>query len=114
MSYQKPFVCSVSVLCSQICTLKLNLRLKIGDLYNLYSKVVLWKVCLRKYVLLFLAELTLLTFHNNIIVKSLEKVNERNLLKICLQATYPTDFCTICIHFYYEKKVKIFYYFRNQ
>ena len=30
-------------------------------------------------------------FHNNI-VKISEKMNERNLLKICLQFTYPTDF----------------------
>ena len=33
MSYQKPFVFSVSVFCYQICTLKLNLRPKVGLIY---------------------------------------------------------------------------------
>ena len=33
ISYQKPFVFSVSVFCSQICTLKLNLWQKIGLTY---------------------------------------------------------------------------------
>ena len=46
-------------------------------------------------------------FHN-IIVKISEKLNEQNLLKICLQVTYPTDFCIICIHFYDGEKMKIF------
>ena len=41
-------------------------------------------------------------FHNNI-VKISEELNKLNLLKICLQVTYPTDFCIICIHFYYGK-----------
>ena len=34
------------------------------------------------------------------ISKLSEKLNKRNLLKICLQFTYPTDFCIICISFY--------------
>ena len=33
ISYQKPFVFSISVFCSQIFTLKLNLRLKVGLTY---------------------------------------------------------------------------------
>ena len=33
ISYQKPFVFSVSVFCSQICTLKFNLSPKIGLTY---------------------------------------------------------------------------------
>ena len=37
-----------------------------------------------------------------------EKLNKRNLLKFCLQVTYPTHFCIICIHFYCGEKVKIF------
>ena len=44
-------------------------------------------------------------FHNNI-VKMSEKLNKRNLLTICLQVTYPTDFCIICIQFYNGKKWK--------
>ena len=33
ISYQKPFVFSISVFCFQIFTLKLNLRLKVGLTY---------------------------------------------------------------------------------
>ena len=40
ISYQKPFVFSVSVFCSQICTLKLNLVPKIGLTYA--SSIVKW------------------------------------------------------------------------
>ena len=49
-------------------------------------------------------------FHNNI-VKISEKWNKRNLLKIGLQITYPTDFCIICINFYYGKKWKYLIFF---
>ena len=69
-----------------------------SDLCNFYSKVIFWSFCLRKYFLLFFAEFKLLMFHNNI-VKISEKLNKRNLLKICLQVTYPTDFCKIRILF---------------
>ena len=51
-------------------------------------------------------------FHNNI-VKISEKLNKQSLLKICLQVTYPTNFCIICIHFYYGEKVKIFDILKN-
>ena len=106
ISYQKPFVFSVAVFCSQICTLKLNLSPKIGQyLCNFYSKVIFWNFCLSKYFLLFFAEFELLMFHNNI-VKILEIFNKWKLLKICLQVTYPTNFCIIFIHFYYGKKWK--------
>ena len=83
-----------------------------SDLCNVYSKVMFWNFCLRKYLMLFFAEFELLMFHNNI-VKISEKLNKRNLLKICLQVTYPTDFCIICIHFYYGKKWK-YLIFKNQ
>ena len=29
-----------------------------------------------------------------------QKKKKQNLLKICLQVTYPINFCIICIHFY--------------
>ena len=62
--------------------------------------------------LLFFAELELLMFHYNIVkISEKKKLNKRNLLKICLQVTYPTDFCIICIHFSYVEKVKIFDFF---
>ena len=50
-----------------------------SDLCNFYIKVI-FNVCLRKYFLLFFAELELLMFHNNI-VKISEKINKQNLLK---------------------------------
>ena len=87
ISYQKPFVFSVSEFYSQIFTLKLNLWPKIGLTYTIF-----WNFCLRKYYLLFFAKFELLRYHNNI-VKISEKLNKRNLLKIC-------------IHFYYGKKLK--------
>ena len=106
ISYQKPFVFSVSVFYFQICTLKLNLSPEIGLTYAI--SIVKWffgNFCLNKYCLLFFAEFELLMFHNNI-VKISEKLTKWNLLKICLQVTYPTNFCIIFIHFYYGKKWK--------
>ena len=83
-----------------------------SDLCNFYSKVIFWSFCLRKYFLLFFAEFKLLMFHNNI-VKLSEKLNKRNLLKICFQVTYPTDFCKIRIHFYYRKKWKYLIFLKS-
>ena len=40
-------------------------------------------------------------------------MNKQNLLKICLQLTYPTDFCIICNQFYYGKKYKLFNFLKN-
>ena len=57
--------------------------------------------------LVFFAEFKSSMFHNNI-VKISEKLNKRKLLKIGFQVTYPTDFCIICLHIYYGKKMKIF------
>ena len=54
--------------------------------------------------LLFFAEFELLIVHKSI-VKISGKFNKRNLLKICLQVTYPTYFCIICI-----EKVNLFYF----
>ena len=48
-------------------------------------------------------------FQQNI-VKIPDKMNKRNK-KICLQVTYPTDFCIICIHVYYERKWKYLIFF---
>ena len=75
-----------------------------SDLCNFYSKVIFFNFCLRKYFLLLFAEFELLIFHNNTV-----KISEKwksGTLKICLQVTYPTDFCIICFHFYNGKKWK--------
>ena len=70
--YQKPFVFSVSVFCSQIFTVKLNLRPKVGLTYaNSIEKKLFF--CLRKLLLFFCAEFELLMFHNNIV-----KISEKN------------------------------------
>ena len=76
----------------------------------MYTKVTFFLS--KKIFLLFFAELKLLTIHINI-EKISEKMNKRNVLKIYLQATYPTDFCVFCIHFYYGKKWNILC-FKNQ
>ena len=65
--------------------------------------MMFWIFCLRQYLfLLFFAEFELSMFHNNI-VKISEKLKK---LKICLQVTYPTDFCVLCIYVPYGKKWK--------
>ena len=51
-------------------------------------------------------------FHNDI-VKISEKLNQQNLLIICLQVIYTTDFCVICSHFYYGKSENI-WFLKNQ
>ena len=83
-----------------------------SDLCNFCSKVIFLNFCLRKYFLLFFAEFELLVFHNNI-VKISEKNEQAELMKIRLQVTYPTNFCIICIHFYYGTKVKTFEFFKT-
>ena len=95
------------------CALFSNICLKIkftapnwSDLCNFwYDVFFLFFFCLWKYILFFFTEFELLIFQNNI-VKISEKLNQPNLLKICLQVTYPTDFCIICIHFYHGEKRK--------
>ena len=62
----KTICLSVSVFCSQICTVKLNLCKKIG-LTNFYSKVIFWIFCLWKYFLFVIAEFKSLMFHDNIV-----------------------------------------------
>ena len=104
ISYKKPFAFSVSVFCSQIFKVKFNSQPEISLTYAIsIVKRSFGVYVLVNIFLLFLAEFELLIFHNNI-VKISEKFNKRNLSKICLQVTYPTDFCIFCIHFYYGKK----------
>ena len=107
ISYQKPFVFSVSVFCYRKFTTKLNLRPNIGLTYAISTvKCCFFLILYKKIFFTFLCWIWILMFHN-IIVKISEKLNQRNLLKNCLQVTYPTDFCTICI-FLLWRKVKIF------
>ena len=58
-------------------------------------------------LLFFFAEFEALMFHNNI-VKISEKLNKRNLLKVCPQVTYPTYFYIIWFILSLREKVKIF------
>ena len=97
-----------SVFSSRIFTVKLDLRPKNGLTYA--NSIINWFfeifVCGNTFYF------SLLTLNywcaTTILWKFQKKINKRNLLKICLQVTYPTDFCIICIHFYYGEKVKIF------
>ena len=34
--------------------------------------------------------------------QNFRKIEQENLLKTCLQITYPTYFCITCNHFYYD------------
>ena len=40
--------------------------------------------------------------------ENFRKFEQAELVEICLQVTYPTDFCILCIHFSFWEKVKIF------
>ena len=80
---------------------------KIGLTYAI--SIVKWfffSVLSKKYGFLFFAELELLVFHNNIVTISEKKNEPAEPVKICLQVTctYHTEFCKICIYFYYGKK----------
>ena len=89
---------TICLFCS--CVFFSNMFPKIKFTANFYSKVIFFIFCLRKYLLLYFAEFQLLMCHNSIVNIS-ENLNKLNLLKICLQVTYQTDFC---IPFYYGKK----------
>ena len=113
------------VLFSNICLKIKSVAKNWSNLRNFYNKVLffvvdfcLWVFCFFFFffffffnfdweqILLSFAELKLLMFHTTIFWKILKKMNKRNLLKICLQVIYPTNFCVICIQFYYWKKWK--------
>ena len=98
---------NICLLC--FCVLFSNMYPKIkfitknwSGLCNFYSSDFFFGEFLSKkiFFLRFFAEFKLLMFYNNI-VKISEKLNKQNLLKICLQVTYPTNFCIICIHFFF-------------
>ena len=113
ISYQKPFVFSVSVFCSQIYTLKLNLSPKVGLTYAI--SIVKWffeMFVLVNIFYLFLLNLNYWCF-TTILWKFQKKMNKQNLSKICLQVTYPTNFCIIFIHFYYGKKWKYWIFLKT-
>ena len=113
ISYQKPFVFSVSVFCSQICTLKLNLSPKIGLTYAI--SIVKWffcNFCLSNLFLLFFAEFELLMFHNNI-VKISEKIEQLKLVENLPPSYLPYKFLHNFHSFLLWEKVKIFDFFEN-
>ena len=124
ISYQKPFVFSVSVFCSQIRTQFKFTAKHWSDLYNFYSKVIFFFFfffffCLRKHFLLFFFFLLNLNYWCfTTAMWKFQKNWKRGTcvmpgLKICLQVTNPTDFCIICIHFYYRKKWKYWIFYKH-
>ena len=102
ISYQKPFVFSVSVFCSQICTLKFNLQWKIGLIYAI--SIVKWF-----FGFFFFSEDFFTFLHWIWIIDVLQYYceNFRKIEPAELQVTYPTAFCIIHIHFYHGEKRKI-------
>ena len=105
ISYQKPFVFSISVFCSQISTQKLNLRPKIGLTYAIFIVKDFLNFLSKKIFFTVLCWISI-TDVSQQFCKNVKKM-KRNLLKMCLQITCPTDFCIICIILLWEK-VKIF------
>ena len=102
ISYQKPFVISVSAfLFSNIYPHFKFTAKNWPDLCKFYSNF-----CLRKYFYFSLLNLNYWCF-TTILWKFQKKLNKLNLLKICVEVTYPIDFCIICVHFYYGKKWKV-------
>ena len=110
-SYQKPFVFSVS-----LCSFS-NIYPKIkftpnnwSDLRNFYSKALFGNFCLKYYYFFFFFCWIWITDVSQQYCENVrKKLNMRNLIKI--QVTYPTDFCIICVNFYYGEKVKCNWFF---
>ena len=103
MSYQEPFVLSISLLCFQIFVVKLISWPKMGQTYAI--SIVNWsfgKIVLENFFFFFFffMDFTLLMFH---IVKISEILKKGNLLITCLKFTYPINFCIFFCHFYNGK-----------
>ena len=92
ISYQKPFVFSVSVFCSQICTLKLNLSPKIGLTYAI--SIVKWFFGIFVIVNIFYFSLLNLNYwcFTTILWKFQKKLNKQNLLKNLPPSYLPYKF----------------------
>ena len=76
-------------------------------LCNFYSKMFFFFFFFFFYSLSFLFSLLNFNYDSIVkdsIVKISECLNKRNLLKTCLQFTYPTNFCIISSHFMMENK----------
>ena len=115
ISYQKSFVISVSLFCSQILTLKFNLWPKVG--LNYATSIVKWfffNFLSKKIIyLLFFAEFELLMFHNNI-VKISEKIKQVKLVENLPPSYLPYRFLHDLASFLLWEKVKIFYLKKKQ
>ena len=114
ISYQKLFVFSVSVFCSQIFTLKLNLHQKLGLTYAIsIVKCFFWNFIVKKYFLSFFAEFELLMFHNNIV-----KISEKNEQVALVENLPPSYLSYRFLHnlhsFLLWEKEKIFDCFKNR
>ena len=94
------------VLCSNIYP-KIKFTANGSDLCNFYSKgIFFFKFCLRTYFLTFLCWFWIIDASQKY-RENFRTIDQAELLlKICLQVTYPTDFCIIWIHFNNGKKRK--------
>ena len=93
ISNQKPFVFSVSVFCSQIFKVKLNLRPN-------------------KYSLFFFAEFKLLMFHNNI-VKISEKIGQAEVVENLPPSYLHFRFLQNLNSFLLYEKVEVFDFLKS-
>ena len=94
ISYQKPFVFSVSVFLFSNINPKIKFTAKNWpDLCNVYSKVMVLNFSLRKYFVLFFAEFKLLMFHNNIV-----KISEKNEQAELVENLPPSYLPYISLH----------------
>ena len=80
-----------------------------GKTFSLVNYLIF--ICLRTFCNFFSIKFYLLTFLKTII-KSSENLNKGNLLKTCLQSTYPVKFSIISSHSYMAK-MKIFEVFKT-
>ena len=117
ISYQKPFVFSVCVFCSQICTLKLNLWPKIGMTYAI--SIVKWffffKFFIKKRVFKFLCRIRIIDVSQQY-CENYRKIEHVELVGNLLPSNLPYRFLhNHCIHFYYGEKWKyLIFFFKNQ
>ena len=80
-----------------------------SDLCDIYSKVIFLEFLSKKIFFTFLCWIYIIDASQ----QDCENFRKNDLLKICLQVTYPTNFCIICIYFYYWKR-ETFNFWKNK
>ena len=84
-----------------------------SNLWNFYTKVFFGEILSKKIFFTFLCWIGFIDVSQQF-CENVKKIEQADFVEICLQVTYPTDFCIICIHFYYGKKRKYLIFFKMQ